>query len=101
MFKEQAIAVAKEARKNPAYVEELRNDPRQKQLYQYVCAVLMNDEIKDLCRTNGITDYKVLMQLLEVEHPRLYEHLCIHGDSAATIMIYLENLKATQEKHGS
>ena len=89
--REQAIALAKMARKNPDLFEEYRDDPNMQTAYNYTRAVLLNDEIKAFCKTEGITDLHTLEERLQTEKPGCYEHLKKHPNSFASIANWLEN----------
>ncbi len=88
--REQAIALAKLVRKQPELVDEFRDDPNMQTAYNYTRAVLLNDEIKTFCKTEGITNLHTLEERLQAEKPECYEHLKKHPESFGYIAVWLE-----------
>ena len=90
--REHGRALVKLAREDPNFLESLRESGCDR-AYNYVTAALLNDEIKAWCKAEGITEWRIMMQRLEAEHPQWYEHLQNHNGSAGVMMICLESRK--------
>ena len=98
MSRDVAIAVAKVARTNPDFVNDLRDDPSQQHIYNYVRSVLTNDEIKAWCKAERVTDHHELMDRLKTEKPEWFEHLNENPGSKVFIAVWLERSAWAKEK---